>query len=159
MDDDKQLDEGESIVEQHGLGILNWQICNGKAGEFKILKYLDEGIFGKVYLAESRRNNVIYSIKSIYRSKIDEKYLQQLVRQVKIQSFLVHPHIVNLYHFFVDEDAAYLVLEPCLGKNLYHNLKEVGRFPEKTVRQYVRQICLGVEHMHKNDIIHRDLKP
>lgn len=30
---------------------------------------------------------------------------------------------------------------------------------EKTVKEYIRQVCTAVEYMHKNDIIHRDLKP
>lgn len=54
---------------------------------------------------------------------MDETTMNQLIREVKIQAFLNHPHIVKIYNFFVDEDAAYLVLEPCLGKNLYQNLK------------------------------------
>lgn len=50
--------------------------------------------------------------------------MQQLIREVKIQSFIDHPSIVKIHHFFVDEDSAYLVLEPCLGGNLYHYLKK-----------------------------------
>ncbi len=54
---------------------------------------------------------------------MDAETFPQLIREVKIQSFLDHPNIVKLFHFFVDEESAYLVLEPCLGKNLYQNLK------------------------------------
>jgi serine/threonine protein kinase len=85
--------------------------------------------------------------------------MQQLIREVKIQSFLAHPHVVRLYHFFVDDDCAYLVLEPCLGRNLYQNLKDAGKVAEKTVKEWIRQVCTAVEFMHLNDIIHRDLKP
>ncbi len=82
----------------------------GKATEFRILKFLDEGKFGKVYLAQSHRNHAIYSVKSIYRSTMDDSTMQQLIREVKIQAFLNHPHIVKIYNFFVDDDSAYLVL-------------------------------------------------
>jgi hypothetical protein len=51
MDEDEDpLDE--SVVEEHGAAILNWNVCQGKASEFKILKFIDEGRFGKVYLAQ-----------------------------------------------------------------------------------------------------------
>ena len=70
---------------------------------------------------------MIYSIKSIYRNTLNETHFQQLVREVKIQSFVDHPGIVKIYNFFVDEDSAYLVLEPCLGGNLYHYLKKHER--------------------------------
>lgn len=63
-----------------------------------------------MYLAQSHRNNMIYSVKAIYRSTMNDTAMQQLVREVKIQSYLNHPHIVKLYNFFVDDDSAYLVL-------------------------------------------------
>lgn len=112
-----------SIVEGHGSEVLDWGFGVGKASEFKLIKFLDEGKYGKVYLAQNIRNGVIYSIKSMYRHTLDDTTMQQLLREVKIQAFLVHPNVVRLYHFFVDADCAYLVLEPCLGKNLYQNLK------------------------------------
>lgn len=50
-------------------------------------------------------------------------------------------------------------MEPCLGKNLYSNLKEKGKIPEIKVKDWVKQICNAVQYLHKNDIIHRDIKP
>lgn len=52
----------------------------GKASEFKVLKFLDEGKYGKVYLAQSHRNNMIYCIKSIYRHTLDDSSMKQLLR-------------------------------------------------------------------------------
>ena len=116
-------------------------------------------MYGKVELAQHIQSGLIYSVKTLIRSSIDSDGLQQLIREVKIQSFLNHPNIVKLYNFFVDETQVYLILEPCLGKNLYQNLKANGKMSEKTVKEYIRQVCTAVEYMHSNDIIHRDLKP
>jgi hypothetical protein len=52
MDEDSDDENEVSIVEGHGNEVLNWGVCMGKASEFKILKFLDEGKFGKVYLAQ-----------------------------------------------------------------------------------------------------------
>lgn len=52
----------------------------GKASEFKVLKFLDEAKYGKVYLAQSHRNNMIYCIKSIYRHTLDDSSIKQLLR-------------------------------------------------------------------------------
>lgn len=38
--------------------MLNWGVCIGKASEFRVLKYIDEGICGKVYLAQYPQNYV-----------------------------------------------------------------------------------------------------
>jgi hypothetical protein len=42
-------------VEEHGVSVLNWGVCIGKASEFRVLNYIDEGIYGKVYLAQYLR--------------------------------------------------------------------------------------------------------
>lgn len=87
------------------------------------------------------------------------KYIEQLVREVKIQSFLDHPNIAQLYCSFSDQDHLYLMLELCWGGNLYNILQRDGRFPEEKVKNIMRQVCFAVEFMHDGDIIHRDIKP
>jgi serine/threonine protein kinase len=95
-------------------------------------------------LCRSHRNGVIYSIKSIYRCTLDSNTMQQLIREVKIQSFTDHPNLVKIYNFFVDEDSAYLVLEPCLGGNLFNYLKKHEKVSEKLVKEWIKQICSAV---------------
>ena len=158
------IDEGEdevevSFVEQTGLSILNWGACTGRSSEFKIIQFLDEGRFGKVYLAQSLQNNLLYSIKSIYRSTMTDSLVSQFAREVTIQSYLSHPHIVRLHHFSVEEDSAYLFMEPCLGGNLFQQLKQHQQLPEDKVKEWVKQVVLAAEYMHSRNVIHRDLKP
>lgn len=103
---------------------------------------------------------MVCSIKMIRRASLNPTNTTQLLREIKIQSFLSHPHIVKLYHVIVDEEYVYLFLEPCLGGDLYSNAKlKNGRLGEKEVREIIKQVTIAVEYMHKNDIIHRDLKP
>jgi calcium-dependent protein kinase len=52
------------------------------------------------------------------------KFINQLIREVKIQSYLDHPNIVQLYAFFSDEEHLYLILELCCGGNLYSALQK-----------------------------------
>lgn len=69
-----------SFVEEHGANVLDWGACLGKATEFKILVFLNNEKYGKVYLAQSHRNNMIYSIKAIYRSLMDEASVHKIVK-------------------------------------------------------------------------------
>jgi serine/threonine protein kinase len=54
----------------------------------------------------------------------------QLVREIKIQSFLSHPNIVKLYTFFADHKHIYLVQELCSSGQLYCLLKRKRRLTE-----------------------------
>jgi serine/threonine protein kinase len=95
----------------------------------------------------------------INRSSLTPSNFNQLVREIKIQSFLAHPNVVKLYHSFIDKEFVYLFLEPCLDGDLFATCKRKGRLSEKEAREVVKQVCSAVEYMHKHDIIHRDLKP
>ena len=53
---------------------------------------------------------------------------------------------------------AYIAQEPILGGLLFDFIKYSGKFNEKTCRHYLKQILLGVHHIHKNGYAHRDLK-
>lgn len=132
-----------------------------KIEDFVILRYLEEGKFGLVFLARHKVTNFICALKQIPKKTYlnDSRVFNQLLREIKIQSFLDHPNIVQLYTFFVDEEYLYLVLEVCLSGNLYIYLKEKGRLLEEEVRVYLKQVCHAVEYMQDNDIIHRDIKP
>jgi serine/threonine protein kinase len=99
-------------------------------------------------------------VKVIKRNSLTQANFSQLVREIKIQSFLSHPNVVRLYHTFVDRESIYLFLEPCLDGDLFRSpSKKNGRFSERETREVVKQVCQAVEYLHRNDIIHRDLKP
>jgi serine/threonine protein kinase len=62
-------------------------------------------------------------MKIISRKVIDASYLPQLIREVKIQSFLNHPNIVRLYGCFLDHKSFYLIQELCVSGQLYSLIK------------------------------------
>lgn len=66
------------------------------------------------------------ALKEIPQSQIsnDPKTLMQLIREIKIHTFLDHPHIVQLYSVFVEDNNLYFLMELCADGDLYQNLKQ-----------------------------------
>lgn len=70
--------------------------------DFVLGKKLGSGKFGEVFVARHRKSGFICALKRIAKGNMEPKLLVQLVREIKIQSFLSHPNIVKLYTFFAD---------------------------------------------------------
>jgi len=45
------------------------------------------------------------------------------------------------------------------GGSLFAILKKNKRLSEKETAERLKQVCLGLQEMHKNSILHRDIKP
>ncbi len=53
----------------------------------------------------------------------------------------------------------YLLLEFCSDGQLFDMLKKDRRLSEEVTSDIIRQVCLGVDKIHREQIIHRDIKP
>ncbi|KAJ0693771.1 putative protein kinase IRE1 family [Helianthus annuus] len=94
------------------------------------------------------------------------------VASKEIQNLLVsdqHPNIVRLYGCEYDRDFVYLSLERC-DCSLYDLIKykmysksfqpcRPNGYPSADLLKLVRDIVVGLVHLHDLGIIHRDLKP
>lgn len=114
-----------------------------------------------MYLVQHVATNFICCLKVITKQGLTPQMKDQITREILIQSYLTHPHIVAIYGHCHDEQNVYLLLEACLGGNLFQKLKATdGKgLSEKEVANTVKEACKALAYMHANDIIHRDIKP
>lgn len=74
----------------------------------------------------------------------------QLINEIKIQSYLDHPNVVKLYAFFADQEYIYLVMELCTSGHLYDFVKNKNVLKEDDCKIIVKQLCQGVDYLHQN---------
>ncbi|KAK4529716.1 hypothetical protein CCYA_CCYA02G0573 [Cyanidiococcus yangmingshanensis] len=128
--------------------------------DFIPLKTLGRGSFAKVLLVRKRDTGELFAMKILSKKAIMARnQIEHTMAERLILGNVQHPYIVALRYAFQTEDQLYLVLDYCSGGELFFHLKREGRFPESTVRIYMAEITLALEHLHGRNIIYRDLKP
>ena len=135
-----------------------------KLNEYKILKEIGQGCFGKVYLVKKIKDNKLYVAKKIDLSNLDpddgDKYIKN---EKKIMELLNHKNIVHLYDYFEEQNCAFFIIEYCNGGSLskhleLHKSKYKRPFNQKMIQLFGKQIIEGFNHIHSKGVIHRDVK-
>lgn len=124
--------------------------------DFKPIRVLGEGAFGKVLLCRSNHNEIERAIKVMKRSDINGKKSE---REIDILKQLNHPNLIRYCGSYEHKGKVYLVTEYCNGKEFLAEIVQGGRLTEKQAQKYFREITEALVYLHSKNIVHRDLKP
>lgn len=87
------------------------------------MKVLGSGSYGKVFLAENRKDKSIHvAIKVIKKTGLSQEDLTNLEREVTLMQTVDHPNIVKYYETYIDVKFIYLVMELCRGGELFSKI-------------------------------------
>ncbi|CAI4053083.1 non-specific serine/threonine protein kinase SKDI_16G1260 [Saccharomyces kudriavzevii IFO 1802] len=123
-----------------------------EVGNYKILKQIGEGSFGKVYLALHRPTHRKVCLKT------SDKNDPNIVREVFYHRQFDFPYITKLYEVIVTESKVWMALEYCPGKELYDHLLSLHRISLLECGELFAQISGAVYYAHSMHCVHRDLK-
>ena len=129
--------------------------------EYKILKILGQGGFGKVYAAIHKKTKEKVAIKITNAGGIDNcEDVESIFSEAETLKSLVHPNIVKVINFFVIKKTlqTYFVMEHLEGGELLQFLEEKKQLTEDDALAIFKQIISAIDYCHRQKIIHRDLK-
>ncbi|VDM54383.1 unnamed protein product [Angiostrongylus costaricensis] len=122
-------------------------------------KFLGKGGFARCYELTNSATNEVFAGKIVSKTLLVKQYQREkMTQEVHIHRSLSHPHVVQLYNFFEDNDNVYITLELCARRSLMELHKRRRSVTEPEARYFTHQVCLAVEYLHEKNVIHRDLK-
>lgn len=101
-----------------------------------------------------------FALKVMKKRQIVETRQQtHILSEKNIMAECTSQFIVRLHTTFKDQLNLYMLMEVCLGGELWTLLRDKGHFDENMTRFYTGCVCLAFEYLHSKNVIYRDLKP
>lgn len=124
---------------------------------YHLLEEIGNGGHGVVYKAYDPTNRLC-AVKKVSLKHEDNKLIKRIEAEAQIIRALQHPHIVQLYDLWQDDENVWLVMN-WLHTDLRKYVAQHHPLPLAQIVQMTDEIAQALAAAHAAAIIHRDLKP
>jgi WD40 repeat protein/DNA-binding SARP family transcriptional activator len=156
IDPSRELqDMNERVLRQDESLLLPGEPLRG----YRLLERIGEGAFGAVYRAIQPHVKREVAVKSIHAELANQPdFVRRFEREAQLVARLEHPHIVPLYDYWREPDAAYLIMRFLRGGSLEDLLRDRPLEPEPAAK-ILDQVGAALAVAHQQGVVHRDVKP
>uniref|UniRef100_A0A8C7DKT3 cGMP-dependent protein kinase n=1 Tax=Oncorhynchus kisutch TaxID=8019 RepID=A0A8C7DKT3_ONCKI len=113
-----------------------------------------------ISLTNFKAEDTTFALKCIKKKHIVDTRQQEHIYSEKNILQQTNSHfIVRLFRTFRDDKYVYMLLEACLGGELWSVLRDMSSFEEQTARFCIACVLEAFDYLHARGIIYRDLKP
>lgn len=137
-------------------------------GDYELGPQIGKGSFATVYKATYRKTNSLVAIKSVVRSSLTRRLLENLETEINILRTVKHPSIVELIDCLKSRNHIHLVMEYCSLGDLASYMRKRKEYPAlrneygglkmDISKYFVSQLGEAMLFLRSRDIIHRDIK-
>ena len=140
-------------------GEIGIEDLSGRAVKgFELAERIGSGGYGVVYRAVQPSVQRDVAVKIILpRFANHPSFIRRFEAEAHLVARLEHPHIVPLYDYWREPDAAYLIMRLLQG-SLDTHLQQ-GPLPLAMFRQIASQVGHALAAAHSHGVLHQDIKP
>jgi serine/threonine protein kinase len=127
-------------------------------GNYQLIQFLGAGSFAEVYLGGHIHLGTLAAIKLLRRQLASEDF-QTFRMEARLLAHLIHPHIVRVLEFGIEDNLPFLVMDFAPHGTLRQRHSKGMPLALPTVISYVKQVADALQCAHDERLIHRDVKP
>jgi serine/threonine-protein kinase len=140
-------------------------------GKYTLTEELGRGGFGITFKAVHHYLNQVVVIKTLNEALQNgsagggrgahtaEEFQRKFRDEARRLALCVHPNIVRVSDFFIEDGTSYMVMDYIPGHTLEELVFPNHPLPEAIAIHYIRQIGAALQVVHRNGLLHRDIKP
>lgn len=135
-------------------------------GQYRIVRMIGQGGMARVYQGFQttlERDVAIKVIPARLARQADDAFLKRFADEARTVARLMHPYIVPIHDFGVDQQWAYLVMEYITGGSVRDHMARAAQLGQRLSLPWslliLEQAAQALDYAHQNSIVHRDVKP
>jgi len=131
-----------------------------KLGDFELERKIGQGGMGEVWLARQVSLDRPVAVKVLPRSlATQENFIERFQREAKAAASLVHPSVIQIYAYGIDEGTPYFAMEYVEGEDLQQRIRRERLLDWDEIVAILMAVTSALEVAHEKGIVHRDIKP
>lgn len=127
-------------------------------GNYRLTRPLGSGAYANIYLGEHRYLQTRAAVK-VSRRQLTRGQRERFLKEAQIAARLVHPQIIRILEFGIEQGIPYLVMDYAAQGSLRQRHSLGARLEREQILEYAWDIADALEYIHERHYIHRDLKP
>lgn len=132
----------------------------GKLDDFKIMKTIGTGSFGRVIFVKNKKTDRASALKLLEKAHVVKtKQVTHIMSEIKTMYAFNFPFLIQLEFFFKDNVYLCIGMPFINGGEMFAHLRQQKQFSEDLAKFYASQVVLVLEYIHFIGIVYRDLKP